>query len=44
MLKSIFIDGATGTTGLEIADRLAGRPEFQLITLGDEKRKDSTLR
>lgn len=40
MTKSIFIDGAAGTTGLEIADRLAGRPEFQLITLDDDKRKD----
>jgi len=38
--KSIFIDGAAGTTGLEIADRLAGRPEFTLITLDDDKRKD----
>jgi N-acetyl-gamma-glutamyl-phosphate reductase len=38
--KSIFIDGAAGTTGLEIADRLAGRPEFTLITLDDAKRKD----
>ena len=40
MTHSIFIDGAAGTTGLEIADRLAGRPEFQLITLDDDKRKD----
>lgn len=40
MTKSVFIDGAAGTTGLEIADRLAGRPEFNLITLGDDKRKD----
>lgn len=40
MTKSIFIDGAAGTTGLEIADRLAGRPEFNLITLDDDKRKD----
>ena len=29
-----------GTTGLEIADRLAGRAEFTLITLDDYKRKD----
>lgn len=29
-----------GTTGLEIADRLAGRAEFTLITLDDDKRKD----
>jgi N-acetyl-gamma-glutamyl-phosphate reductase len=40
MTHSIFIDGAAGTTGLEIADRLAGRSEFQLITLDDAKRKD----
>ena len=40
MTASVFIDGAVGTTGLEIADRLAGRPEFQLITLDDAKRKD----
>ena len=40
MSKTIFIDGAAGTTGLEIADRLAGRAEFQLITLDDAKRKD----
>ncbi len=40
MTKSVFIDGAAGTTGLEIADRLAGRSEFQLITLDNDKRKD----
>ena len=40
MTKTIFIDGAAGTTGLEIADRLAGRAEFSLITLNDAKRKD----
>lgn len=40
MTKTIFIDGAAGTTGLEIADRLEGRDEFTLITLDDEKRKD----
>jgi len=40
LTKSIFIDGAAGTTGLEIADRLAGRAEFSLISLDDAKRKD----
>ena len=35
----IFIDGAAGTTGLEIRDRLAGRPELSLITLSDADRK-----
>jgi len=40
LTKTIFIDGAAGTTGFEIADRLAGRAEFSLITLDDAKRKD----
>jgi N-acetyl-gamma-glutamyl-phosphate reductase len=44
MTKSIFIDGAAGTTGLEIADRLAGRSEFTLITLDYDKRKDPAAR
>ena len=44
MTHSIFIDGAAGTTGLEIADRLADRPEFTLITLDDEKRKNAASR
>ena len=44
MTKSIFIDGAAGTTGLEIAERLSGRSEFSLVTLPDDKRKDKTAR
>ena len=44
MTYSVFIDGAAGTTGLEIADRLAGRPEFALITLDDARRKDPAAR
>lgn len=44
MTRSIFIDGAVGTTGLEIADRLTGRPEFSLITLDDDRRKDMAAR
>ena len=31
MARSVFIDGGAGTTGLEIADRLAGRSEFELV-------------
>jgi N-acetyl-gamma-glutamyl-phosphate reductase len=42
--KSLFIDGAAGTTGLEIADRMAGRSEFALVTLPEEKRKDLAAR
>lgn len=44
MTQSIFIDGAAGTTGLEIAERLAGRSEFALITLDEARRKDAAAR
>jgi len=44
MTQSIFIDGAAGTTGLEIAERLAGRSEFTLIALDEARRKDSAAR
>jgi N-acetyl-gamma-glutamyl-phosphate reductase len=40
----IFIDGAAGTTGLEIRERLAGRPELSLIVLGQAERKDAAAR
>lgn len=44
MTHSIFIDGAVGTTGLEIAERLSGRPEFSLIALPEDRRKDDAAR
>lgn len=44
MTTRIFIDGAAGTTGLEIRDRLAGRGEFDLIVLDDAQRKDVAAR
>ncbi len=44
MTTAVFIDGAAGTTGLEIADRLAGRPEFTLIALDDAQRKHAQAR
>lgn len=40
MTVQVFIDGAVGTTGLEIRDRLTGREELSLITLSEEQRKD----
>jgi N-acetyl-gamma-glutamyl-phosphate reductase len=44
MTARVFIDGAAGTTGLEIADRLAGRSEFTLVALDDARRKDPAAR
>ena len=44
MTQTVFIDGAAGTTGLEIAERLAGRSEFSLITLDEARRKDAGAR
>ena len=43
-MTSIFIDGGVGTTGLEIVERLAGRPELSLITLDEDRRKDAGAR
>jgi N-acetyl-gamma-glutamyl-phosphate reductase len=40
MPYSVFIDGAAGTTGLEIADRLGAREEFDLVRLPEDQRKD----
>ena len=44
MADRIFIDGAAGTTGLEILDRLNGRSEFQLIQLDEAHRKSAEAR
>ncbi|MEQ1640645.1 MAG: N-acetyl-gamma-glutamyl-phosphate reductase [Novosphingobium sp.] len=44
MTHTVFIDGAAGTTGLEIVDRLAPRSEFKLLVLDDEQRKSTAAR
>ena len=43
-MTSVFIDGAAGTTGLEIRERLAGRSDLAVITLPEERRKDARAR
>ena len=44
MSARVFIDGAAGTTGLEIVERLEGRGEFELLLLDDEQRKQAGAR
>ena len=44
MARTVFIDGAAGTTGLEIRDRLGDRPEFELVALEGARRKDLAAR
>lgn len=43
-MTSVFIDGAAGTTGLEIRERLEGRTDLRLIVLDEERRKDAAAR
>jgi len=43
-MTKVFIDGAAGTTGLEIRDRLAGHRNIELLALNDDRRKDVSAR
>ncbi len=44
MALNIFVDGAAGTTGLEIMDRLRERPGSSLIALDERARKNPHAR
>jgi N-acetyl-gamma-glutamyl-phosphate reductase len=43
-MKKVFIDGSAGTTGLRIYERLSCREDVEILTLSDDKRKDSDAR
>lgn len=43
-MKTVFIDGKAGTTGLRIYERLSSRQDIALLTLPEEKRKDPAAR
>jgi N-acetyl-gamma-glutamyl-phosphate reductase len=42
--RRVFIDGAAGTTGLEIRERLAPRSDLTVVRLADNERKDLRAR
>jgi len=44
MTTTVFIDGAAGTTGLEIRERLAKHAELKLTALDGDRRKDPAAR
>ena len=43
-MTTVFIDGEAGTTGLQIAERLEGRSDIELLRLDEATRKDAGAR
>ncbi len=44
MLPKIYIDGQSGTTGLQIRERLAGRSDIEQLIIPEELRRDPNAR
>lgn len=44
MAATVFIDGAAGTTGLEIVERLSNHSGFEVVVLDNARRKDVCAR
>jgi len=44
MSVTVFIDGAVGTTGIDIRDRLSGRSDIRVVALDEARRKDPVAR
>lgn len=43
-MKSVYVDGQHGTTGLEIIGRLEQRSDLELLTIGHDQRRDPGIR
>jgi N-acetyl-gamma-glutamyl-phosphate reductase len=44
MVATVFIDGESGTTGLQIRQRLEGRRDIALASIGKDRRRDPAAR
>lgn len=44
MTYKVFIDGRHGTTGLKIDERLSIRPEIEILTIPEARRKDAAVK